>query len=128
MKAFLAYRGSEENQAELLHNLKEVVDTFAESGNEVYCTHLQEEPIQKGSKMRTAFQKIDNSDALIVLLKQGNKSEGMLLEIGYAYGKKPIYIFAEKGLDAASLELATNIYYWAGHQDLLKQIRGFQND
>lgn len=73
--------------------------------------------------MKLAFEKIDGSDALVVFVQDANKSEGMLLEIGYAYGKKPIHILAKEGIDLASFELADSILRWRDLEHLTGQIK-----
>lgn len=109
MKVFLAYRATGEDQTTLLDRLQIISDALHAAGVESYSAHLQQDPAPSGKTFKTAFAKIDDSDAVLVFVQSAEKSEGMSLEVGYAYGRKPIHVFAKRGVYLTSFELADSV-------------------
>ncbi len=63
--------------------------------------------------LRRAYQKISDSDGLLVFVDDDIKSEGMLVEIGFAYKKVPIYLCKKEGLGNNRFEdLASSTAFW----------------
>lgn len=112
MKVFVSYRATGEDQQTLLDDLRIIADAVYAAGHEPYCTHLQQADTPDIDKVKSALAKIDESDALLVFVNSSDLSEGMSLEIGYAYGKKPIYVFAKRDVYLVSFELADSITEW----------------
>src|SRR5688500_7871913 len=92
MKTFVAYRFSGENPKELEPLLSSIRDELQKKNIEVYCSFFDEAEFQNKSYnarqiMEHAFRIIDDSDFLFVLQTSDNKSEGMLMEVGYCIAK-----------------------------------------
>lgn len=73
----------------------EIVDLFKEKDIECYCTLCEGKEFQSNSKKEIfehAFKIVDESDIFLAVLRNENKSEGLLMEVGYciAKGKKVI--------------------------------------
>jgi nucleoside 2-deoxyribosyltransferase len=119
MRIFVAYRATGEDEHTLLQNLRIISDAIHTAGHEPYCTHLQKEAMPNADKIKTAFGKIDESDALLAFVHSEEKSEGMTLEIGYAYGKKkPIHVFTRASVHLVSFELADTVTEWGSLEEL----------
>lgn len=61
--------------------------------------------------MEHAFKEIENSDALLIIIRNENKSEGMLMEVGYALSKKKriLLLIEENVKDTYLRELADDV-------------------
>lgn len=122
MRAFVASRVSGEDRVVLLDMLTRVQAALRDRGIEAYVSELAPKPEVHGDKLVAAFQHIDESDALVVVYRPGPASEGMSAEIGYTYGKRPIWIFAEKGAESSLFALADRLVYWSSVDDLVSKI------
>ena len=101
MKYYLAYRFTGEDLEELKKTLTHVCDLLSKHGHHNYCSFFDPSMVNIGNKkvLEKAFKEIDNSDVLIVFIKSEEKSEGMLIEIGYALSKKKkIFLLIKKGI------------------------------
>lgn len=93
MKCFLAYRVTGEQPSELNKMLVGVKESLKEVGVESYCTVLDYKGnISKENKnakevMEHAFDEIGKSDFLFVIQTSEDKSEGMIMEVGYCIAK-----------------------------------------
>ena len=101
MKIYIAYKFAGENQEELIRTLKEISDILEEKGHKVYYASKEEDLFTKKKFtfkqiLNHALKELDNSDAILVFVKSNEKSEGMLLEVGYALSKKKKIILAIK--------------------------------
>ncbi|MGB3023606.1 MAG: hypothetical protein WBB39_02255 [Candidatus Saccharimonadales bacterium] len=98
MKYFIAYRHTGEDPKRLDALLAPVKLAFERRGDEIYCTFFNDASFRARGLgpheiMYEAFQKIEEMGRLFVLLDSVDKSEGMLMEIGYCIAKKiPITI------------------------------------
>lgn len=91
MKVQLAYRYTGEDREKLTALLEEIRRTLESSGNTVWVPEL--DPLRPSSikeLFNKTFRKLDECDVLLVILRSTEKSEGMLMEVGYAIarGKK----------------------------------------
>src|SRR5579871_3573922 len=92
MEAFLAYRHTGESMEDLEALLGSTRDALARAGVNAYCTFFDEAEFQSKSLgarqiMEHAFATIDTKDMLFVVQTSDNKSEGMLMEVGYCIAK-----------------------------------------
>ncbi|MBU3913761.1 MAG: nucleoside 2-deoxyribosyltransferase [Nanoarchaeota archaeon] len=95
MRIQLAYRFIGENEEELTEMLKKICSIIGKSGNEVYCPALDsKKPKEKKYLFLNTLDKINESDALLAIIRTEDKSEGMLMEIGHALAEKKIFILA----------------------------------
>lgn len=74
--------------------------------------------------MAHAFYVIDNSDILFVIQTSEERSEGMLMEVGYSIAKKKIIIVATKsGVHNTYLPtMGTIAFEWSNLEDLSEKI------
>ncbi len=101
MKILVAYRFTGEDPAELAITMGKLLQVLRGNSHEVYCS-IEDEEWFKGSKrtnrdiMEHAFRKLDDVDVLLAFIRSDDKSEGMLLEVGYAFGKEKRFVLALK--------------------------------
>jgi len=129
IKSFISYRHKGENPAKLLKLLTAVREGLSEAGVSAYCTFFDEDAFQEkafGARdiMDHAFKKINTVDVLFVILTSDEKSEGMLMEIGYALAKKiPIVVAAKNTVKVSYVpEMATYFIVWSDIAELTRKI------
>ena len=79
--------------------------------------------------MDYSYEELDKSDCLLAFVKSEEKSEGMLLEIGYAIAKKKKFILAIKK-DAKTVflrEMANQIIEFDNLKDLYEKLSIFSS-
>ncbi len=123
MKVFLAYRATGEDQETLYGRLQVISDALHAAGVESYSMHLHQDPAPTGKTLKAAFEMINQCDALLVFVQSAEKSEGMSVEVGYAYGgRKPIHVLTKKGVHLTSFELADSITEYEDVDELTRLI------
>lgn len=129
MKAFIAYRHTGEKTEELERLLGTARDALKQASVDSYCTFFDEAEFQDRSLgaagiMKHAFSIIDGSDLLFVIQASENKSEGMLIEVGYCMAKNiPIVVAVKSDVDHTYLPDMGNITIrWNDVEDLRHQI------
>lgn len=129
MKTFIAYRFTGEDPKDLGPIQEAIRSGFLQRGVEAYSTFFDEEDFLNKSMnarqiMDHAFQKIDDSDFLFVILTSDNKSEGMLMEIGYCIAKKIPIIVAVKSSAGSTYvpDMAELSFKWDSVDDLRAKI------
>jgi len=125
---FIAYRHTGEDLLELEQRLSKVQMALMTHKIKGYAT-LSEEEAFVGSKltpgqiMERAFQKVAAMDGLFVLIMNNEKSEGQLMEVGYALAlKKTIVVAYQRDAKTYVHELATHAIVFEDMNDLAKQI------
>ena len=95
MKIQLAYRFTGENEQVLLEQLKKIKSILEKNKHSTYIPILDlNRPTEKKDLFLNTLKKLDSADAILALIKSNEKSEGMLMEIGYAWGKNKKLIIA----------------------------------
>jgi nucleoside 2-deoxyribosyltransferase len=95
MKIQLAYRFTGENEEELLEQLKTIKSILEKNNHQVYIPILDpNRPREKRDLFLNTLKRLDSAEAILALIKSDEKSEGMLMEIGYAWGKDKKLIIA----------------------------------
>ena len=125
MKIQFAYRFTGENEKELIGILKKISGIFEKRGYEVYCPVLDSNrPADKKELFIGTIKKIDDADVLLALIKSDEKSEGMLLEMGYAFGrgKKVICAIQEDVRHTHMRELADKVVEYEDTNDLYDRL------
>jgi len=128
MKIQLAYRFTGENKEELLDILKKIIQILKEKGHETYTPvfDFNYEGKTKEQIYTDALDKIDENDALFVLVRSEEKSEGMLVELGYAIAKKKkIILVIKKGVDSRTKYYTKTIIEFQDIPDMLNKLRKF---
>ncbi|MCA9327323.1 hypothetical protein KDA14_02220 [Candidatus Saccharibacteria bacterium] len=123
MKAFIASRVAGESREQLLSFLHALQDAFSSVDIEPYITELAPAQPDDGKKLLRAFDHITECGMLIIIHRDGPASEGVSAEAGYAYGKVPIWVFAEEGSESKLFSLSEKLVFWSDEADLLEKIR-----
>ncbi len=130
MKAFISYRFTGEKVEALKALLIPIQDSLKKSGIDAYC-NLSDDNLEERSKnfkpqdhVFDAFKIIDAVDILFVVLTSEDKSEGMILEIGYAIAKGlPVVVALKEGVEKTYLPgMAKLSISWNDIDDLLSKI------
>lgn len=103
MKLFIAHKVSGEDYAKLKRDVIKVCTALREVGHKCYCSFLDgkmRKEANKKIKIENALSKINESDGILAIVKSDEKSEGMLIEVGYAKAKgKKIVLLINKDIN-----------------------------
>ncbi len=126
--AFIAYRHTGEDPAVLEPMLTGVRQSLAAMGIEAYCTFFVEEELQNKSMnarqiMEHAFETIESRDLLFVVQAGNLKSEGMLMEVGRFFGRKPIIVATNQSEGTYLPSMADYTYSWQTPEELIAGVR-----
>ena len=117
MKIYVAYKHLGEDEARLKMILEDVAEEIRQLGHEsfIYLRDIQKwgevtHNLTPRQLILKAFEQLNRCDAILVIVDCSEKSEGMLLEIGYAkaLGKK-ILLAVDKSLDENCLRFVRGI-------------------
>ncbi len=128
MKIFLSFRYTGESREELQEFFYPLRDKLASHGHKVYLSlddlvTWECNKLSLKEKFARTFKELEASDALVVVVRTTDKSEGMLMEVGFALAfHKPIYLYLAKGVDTYIREVATSVVEFTGHAELLEKI------
>ena len=131
MKTLVSFRYSNEDIKSLEPVLSTVINSLEEKGIDAYCTFfhkdLNNSLLTPKDWMRHAFSIINNVDFLFVVQHSNNKSEGMLMEVGYSLAKHiPIVVAARHGIvDSYLSEMTEHNMQWKSLDDLNKNLSDF---
>lgn len=132
MKIFLSYRFTGEDPNELKVTLGAITGALREGGHTVYCSFedeawFREKKHTNKEIMEHAFQKLDGAEMILAFVKSDEKSEGMLLEIGYMVGKGKSFALAIKnGVKTTSIkEMANPLIEFETIDDLCEKLKIF---
>ena len=130
MKIYLAYKFTGEKHAVLKSDLNAIIRTLEDAGHTVFCAFQQETLFQQhhySAKqiMDSSLPHLRAADILLAYIKSSEPSEGMLLEIGYAYAlKKPIYVAIKQGVITHFISaMAAQVIKFTSQKNLLTQLR-----
>lgn len=130
MKGFISYRFTGEKLEDLKKLLTPIQNKLKEIGVDAYC-NLSDEDLEIRSKnfkphdyVFDAFKIIDDVDVLFVIITSENKSEGMIMEVGYSIAKNiPIIVAIKEELTDTYLPGMSNLVIrWSNLEDLLEKI------
>ncbi|MDD5738837.1 MAG: nucleoside 2-deoxyribosyltransferase [Candidatus Pacebacteria bacterium] len=124
-KIFLSYRITGENREELKIIMKRICQGIETAGFGCFYSfqkegYFQENNFTKKQILEYALKEIDKTDCVLVIVKSQEKSEGMLLEVGYALAKnKKIVLAIKKDIQTVFLqEMANSIIEFENLDDL----------
>ncbi|MCB9809004.1 nucleoside 2-deoxyribosyltransferase [Candidatus Nomurabacteria bacterium] len=125
MHFFISYKFTGEPYEELVHNIGIIENSLKNNGHSVYSSLEDEEWFQKNKPTNKeildhTIQKMDESDVVLVFLNSSEKSEGVLIEIGYAIARnKKIILLIKKGVEANYLkDIANAVIEFSSIQEL----------
>lgn len=111
----------------LKKEMEKVYSVLKQKGHDVYST-LEEEGKgifkKLGDWVIHAFKQIDKNDVFLVIIKTEHRSEGLLMEIGYALskGKKIILAINENVKNTYLRDFTDNIIEWRDFDDLMTKL------
>ena len=131
MKVFLSYRYTGEDPAMLKETLKKLCAGLDKAGHGCFCSFwrgdfFNENKFTHKQILEYALKELDESDCLLAFVKSAEKSEGMLLEIGYALAKKKRFVLAvKKGVKTVFLrEIADKVIEFKDIEELCEKVTG----
>ena len=129
-KIFITYKFTGETRNELENTVGDLTRFLKSKGHSVYCTFLDSN-IQVQSKdvlFNYAFKEIDNAEIVMIYLKSEEKSEGMLMEIGYAMAKnKRLVLLVQKEVRKTHLRnLVKEQFEFENNVDLYNKLEAFK--
>lgn len=97
----ISYKFTGEDRQAIQSLLGAVYEVLTTKGIEYFCNfsfddHYVENEYTHGQIMEHCFSELDKSECLLVLLTSNSKSEGMLMEIGYALAKNKKVVIAKR--------------------------------
>ncbi len=129
--AFISYKHTGENESSLIALLQPIKDALTSIGLDVYCNLFDECLPARATSffgpegyVFDAFKNIDGAGLLFVVLNSQQKSEGMILEMGYAIAKGvPVIVAVKDGVENTYIpRMAEMIIGWNDLPDLLNKI------
>ena len=129
MKIFLSYRFTGEDPSVLEQILSQIKVAFESAGHSVFCSfwseqHFRDNNFSNKQILEFALQELDTADIYFAFIKSSEKSEGMLLEAGYALAhKKPIWVAIKNGVKTTFItELAEKNIDFETIEDLCQKL------
>lgn len=126
---FLSYRFTGEDVTELTETLNKILETLRSVGHNVYCSIEDEKWFRENNRtnkeiLKHALEYLDKSDTILAFVKSDQKSEGMLLEIGYTMAKgKPFSLALKRDTKTTFLsEFAKSLIIFDSIDDLCKKL------
>jgi len=134
MRIFLSYRYTGEDPAQVESILGNICASLQEAGHEPYCFFLA----NKGKNLHftskqiieEAFREIDKAELVLVYIKSPEKSEGMILEVGYSLARGKRFMVASlKGVTTTYMHgLAERVIEFSDVEDLYSKLRNLKID
>ena len=110
MKIYIAYKFTAEDPLVLKETLHNISLSLKKAGHSVFCSFwksdfFKENNFTNKQIIEYAIKELDSSDIVLAFVNSDEKSEGMLLELGYALAKKKkIYLAIKKGVKTVFIE------------------------
>ncbi len=109
----------------------EIIDLLKEKDCECYCTLCEDDSFKDKTKKEIfnhAFEIIDNSDIFLAILRNENKSEGMLIEVGYCMANnKRVILVVHKDINKTYLpEVFDEVIEFNDFEDLKNKLREYK--
>jgi len=104
MRVMVSYKYTGESVDRLDKLLSTICDSLCNAGANPYCVYFAKARglIQQKSPaemMKIAFKQIDRSDVLLVVQSSESRSEGMLMEVGYAVASQvPVVVITHSSV------------------------------
>jgi len=127
MKIQMAYKFTGEDSVKLIEELKKIVSIFEGNGHLVYCPVLNpDRPKDKKALFFDTLKRLEDTDAIFALIKSDTRSEGMLMEIGHAWGMgKKLIVAINKGVENTHFrEFADVVIDFENMEELYEKLEG----
>jgi len=132
MKFLISYRFTGEDPEKLKPILESIKSGLRAGGHNNYCsfdwqTHFGENKFSNAQILKHSLAELETSDALLAFVNSAEKSEGMLLEIGYALAKKKkIFILVREGVKTVFLEeVADKVVRFTDTKEIPELVKDF---
>ena len=128
MKIFIGQVVTGEDINNLKRELVRVYSALEDKGENTCYDNLRdgaEELLKqpKRKRLEYAFKKIDDSDTFLAIVRSEKKSEGMLLEFGYALSQgKKLILAVKSGIDTSLRDLSDKMIEYENSNDLIKKL------
>jgi len=129
MKLFISYRFTGEDPKELDNILRKMRGVLMEAGHQVFCSFWSKEFFEHNNFtnkqiLEYALEELKKSDAVLVFVKSPEKSEGMLIEVGYALAsQKKIVLTIKNDVKTTFLhQIADEVIEFENLEDLYKKL------
>lgn len=125
MRVFISFRYTGETYESLTVFFRPLCDGLEKRGYTVFCSLWKEDEYRRrqlgvGDMLKDALLELDSADALLAVVRSNDRSEGMLMEVGYALAKqKPVLCLTAPGVQTFISELAGGNASYAGPNDVL---------
>lgn len=128
MEYFISHKFTGEDRKKLEGIMRQICDTFTKHGHENYCTLWKEDELAKQPMkglFQHAFNEIDKADTFVAFINSEGKSEGMLIEMGYALakGKKFILLINKKVKNTHTREIADKVIEFRNLDELKNKLK-----
>jgi len=133
MKLFISYKFTGEKIEDLELALKNICSSLEKAGHVCFCSLWHEEHFQKNNFTHKqildyALKELDQADTCLAYIKSSEKSEGMLIETGYAMAKnKKIYIAINKEVKSVFMrEIADELIEFENLEELCLKLENLK--
>jgi len=133
MKIFLSYKFNGEDPEILKEIITKIGDSLEKAGHICFCSFWHEDFYHENKFthkqiLEHALEELKQSDINLAFVKSADKSEGMLLEAGYALAqKKKFYLAIKKGVETVFLrEIADKVIEFEDLDDLYEKLNGLE--
>jgi len=130
MKIYLAYRFTGEDPIVLRADMDRISKALINLGHEIYCSFDREQYFIDNNFtgkqiVGYSLDKMNDCDAVLAYIKSPEKSEGLLIEMGYAIAKnKGIYLLTGNGVKTTYLyQIAKNHVAFSATSEITQKIK-----
>ena len=128
MKIYIAYRFTGEDPKVLRADMDAISSALNNLGKEIFCSFDREQYFKDNNFtgkniIEFSLNQMDNCDVVLCYIKSPEKSEGLLIEIGYAIAKnKDVYLLTEKDIKTTYLhEIAKKHLTFSGPSEITQK-------
>lgn len=130
MKLFLSYRYTGQSSEILQEIIPELCSKLSSFGYTLFCSldHNQvfvSQNFNYKQILQYCLEELDKSEGVVVFINSAEKSEGMLLEVGYAIAKKKkIILLIQKDIKTLFLrEIADHVFEFSDVKNVCDEIK-----
>jgi len=133
LKIFLSFKFTGENKEELEKTTQKIGQSLVRAGLEYFCGFEREAFFKKNNftgkqLLEYTLKQLDVCDCVLAFIKSEEKSEGMLLEVGFGLAKnKKIILAIKKGIKTGFLHgIADQIIEFENLDELYAKLGGLK--
>jgi nucleoside 2-deoxyribosyltransferase len=129
MRIFLSYRFTGEDPDQLRAVIHSICSNLEKAGHQTFCSFwkgdfYKENGFTHKQILNHALDELERSDVYLAFIKSEEKSEGMLIEAGYAIAKKKkVYLAIKKEIHTTFMrKMADKIIEFETLDDLYQEL------